>query len=362
MKKTCIIGVGFVGKHLIDILINKFDIYGIDISYERRQYLQDIYGYKIKTYEKLEYIREDIDIFIICLPTLLDEKSRPKLDVFFDIKEQLKPFLTKDKIVIIESSVSVGFTRHLFDDVHKESGVHIAFSPERVDPGNNISIDKIPKIISGINERSLDYINDIYSSVFDTIVKVSSLECAEMCKLYENCFRLINIAYANEMSDLCESKGINTLEMINACSTKPYGFMRFTPSLGVGGHCIPINPYYLLNDDVDTPILRKSLKEVESRVIKKALDIKVKEYKKVLIIGAAYKPGQTSIENSPGIKLFNKLQEMNIYVKLYDPLVIQTDKYLEFENFTKEYISKNFDHIVIAIKQHNIDYNIINGM
>jgi nucleotide sugar dehydrogenase len=356
MKRVCIIGLGFVGEHLVDLLINKFDLYGIDISFTRRVFLQEKYS-KIQLYEKLEHMKNNVDIFIICLPTLLDENSEPDLNVFFNIKEQLKPYLSKDKLIIIESSVSVGFTRNLFENFHKEFGVNIAFSPERVDPGNNVSINKIPKIISGINESSLEYINDIYSSVFDIVVKVSSLECAEMCKLYENCFRLINIAYTNEMSDLCELKGINPLEMINACATKPYGFMKFTPGLGVGGHCIPINPYYIL--DKNTPILKMAVNQTEFRVVKKANEIKEKGYQKVLIIGTAYKPGQTSTENSPGLKLFKELQKNNIYTKLYDPLVIQTDDYLEFNNFTKEYISKNFDHIVVATKQHNVNYDIL---
>lgn len=350
---VCIIGLGFVGTHLFDLLKTKFNVNSVDISVDRINNLKR-QGYN-QIYTNLDEIKSKIDIFIICLPTLLIN-SKPDTRVFYKVKEQLRNFnLTKDQLIIIESSVSIGFTRSLLNDLN----VSVAFSPERVDPGSKIELKNIPKIISGIDEKSLEYIKSIYSQVFDKVVPVSSIECAEMCKLYENCFRLVNIAYANEMSDLCESKGINALEMINACDTKPYGFMKFTPGLGIGGHCIPINPYYLLDDNINTPILKMSLNEVETRVVKKALEIKNGGYKRVLIIGTAYKPGQTSTENSPGIKLYNELIKLNIYTKLYDPLVNETVDYIDKRDFNKEYILKNFDYTIVAIKQHNIDFTVI---
>jgi nucleotide sugar dehydrogenase len=367
-KNVCIIGLGFVGKHLVDLFSKKnddFNVYGVDISYERRKYLTNIYGTSVQIRPSLQFLKDSLikmDIYIICLPTLLNNNSTPNTSVFYDVKNKLQHFLTKDSLVIIESSVSVGFTRSLFHDLHQNIGFSLAFSPERVDPGNNTTLDKIPKVVSGIDIESLEYIKSIYTQVFDNIVPVSSLECAEMSKLYENCFRLINIAYANEISNLCDQKGIDALEMINACSTKPYGFMPFTPSLGVGGHCIPINPYYLMYSDT-TPILKMCTTAVESRVLEKANKIKDKNLKNVLIIGAAYKPGQTSTENSSGIKLYNELKRLNVNSKIYDPLVSQINpelrNFLEKENFNLNYLINNFDCIIISIKQHNVDFSIL---
>jgi nucleotide sugar dehydrogenase len=176
-----------------------------------------------------------------------------------------------------------------------------------VDPGRTTPpLSKIPKIISGIDELSLQYVNSFYAEVFDQVVKVSSLETAEMCKLYENCFRMVNIAYVNEIADACKEHGIDHNEMIKASSTKPFGYMKFTPGLGVGGHCIPVNPFYLFVNN-DLPILKQATETTLQRPRDKARafldkyeEYLIKQDKAVCVVGIGFKPGQSLLVNSPG--------------------------------------------------------------
>ena len=176
---------------------------------------------------------------------------------------------------------------------------------------------QIPKIISGYDSESLEKIKQWYSEVYDTIIPVSSMRTAEMCKLYENCFRMVNIAYVNEITDACVKHKIDPIEMINASSTKPFGFMPFYPGLFVGGTCIPINPYYL-KMNCELPLLDSATTMMEYRPICKALEL-IKKYnpEKLLVIGIAFQQGQTITDGSE--TFIQTLQRNNISVNYYDP-------------------------------------------
>jgi nucleotide sugar dehydrogenase len=320
-NKICIIGVGYVGEQLLTSFGKSFDVIGIDISYERIQVLRQRYGGMLLSNSLDSIDVNAYNVFLISVPTLLDKNKKVDTTPLESVKKSLEGKLKKGTIVVIESSVTVGCTRKLFGDFSSK-GIHIGFSPERIDPGRSFPLmQDIPKIISGIDTESLQKIAEIYKCVFKNVVQVSSLECAEMCKLYENCFRMVNIAYVNEIADMCESLGIDSNEMIAASSTKPFGFMPFTPGLGVGGHCIPVNPYYLLKDG-HLPVLEISTKLMETRPKVKAQGIlkKFPNAQKNLLVGIAFKKGENIIDNSPSFALYTELKKTKT-VKAYDPFV-----------------------------------------
>ena len=365
-KKVCVIGVGYVGEHLVDVFSKRFQVYGYDVSVDRVKLMSERFSDRshVQIQNTLAGL-DDCDLFCISVPTLL-KKDKSGVDTSYveSAVSTIANVAKKGSVVVMESSVSVGMTRSLLAKFRESHGLYIGFSPERVDPGRtDPPADKIPKIVSGIDQESLDMVDSFYSSVFETVVKVSSLETAEMCKLYENCFRMINIAYINEIADNCKTHGINVYEMINACSTKPYGYMPFYPSLGVGGHCIPVNPFYLFTNN-DLPLLAAATDASLNRPRQKATEI-VKHADTVLVVGLAFKPGESYTMNSPGLDLANHLHMMGKEVVVYDPLVdpdnltVRHLKFLSEHDWNTEYIKKHFQAVVIAIKQSKIDYNVL---
>jgi nucleotide sugar dehydrogenase len=262
----------------------------------------------------------------------------------------------------MESSVYVGMTRKVIGHLRAKN-IYIGFSPERVDPGRvDPLVYQIPKIISGIDEESLCHVMEFYGSVFEKLVPVSSMETAEMCKLAENCFRMINITYANEISDACKKLNINPYEMTNACATKPFGFMPFYAGLGVGGHCIPVNPQWLaITSKDDLPLLMSATKMTKERPIREAKKLLENPYiHKVLVVGMAFKTGESLTTKSAGLDFANYLFKHNIDVSFYDPLVSIDDasvKHLKrVTEITTEYLDTSFDAVCISIKQTGIGW------
>lgn len=350
--KVCVIGVGYVGEHLLSNFSRKYKVVGVDLSVKRLMVLQDKYkNLKFQnTYDNLD----DYNVFLISVPTLVKDND---IDMSYiqSVKNSLKDIVKPGSLVMIESSVYVGATREYFSDFLKR-GIYVGFSPERVDPGRTEPpMELIPKVISGLDENSLKKCSEIYGKVFDRIVPVSTSECAEMTKLYENCFRMVNIAYVNEISDMCNKIGINPFEMINASSTKPFGFMPFYPGLGVGGHCIPVNPYYLFKSG-ELPVLNYATKLMEKRPRKKAKQIiKLYKPKKTLVIGIGFKKGESLLTNSPGYDFYKALKEYNKEVDVYDPIVQENNQdktinFLEETNFNLHTLRQDYDLIVVNTK------------
>jgi nucleotide sugar dehydrogenase len=254
-------------------------------------------------------------------------------------------------LIMVESSVYVGATREIFG-IFRNKGVYVGFSPERVDPGRiEPPMEKIPKIIAGLDNISLQICKEIYQSVFEKIIPVSTTETAEMCKLYENCFRMVNIAYVNEISDLCDQNNIDINEVVNASASKPFGFMPFKPGIGVGGHCIPVNPYYLFKSG-NSPVLKYATELMEQRPQKKAIEI-IQKYNpnNILITGVGFKKGESLLTNSPGYDLYNELKSLDKNVQVYDPIVQKYNNSISFLNkdqFTSENLLK-FDLVIINL-------------
>lgn len=365
-KQVCIIGVGYVGEHLVEVFSKKYKVIGYDVSPDRVNLMKKRFINKsnVTIQSSINNIN-DSDLFCISVPTLLKNDKTIDTSYVDSAVNMLSNIAKNGSTIVMESSVSVGMTRSLLGEFRKKN-IYIGFSPERVDPGRiEPAADKIPKIISGVDMESLENVDNFYNTVFDKVVKVSSTETAEMCKLYENCFRMINIAYINEISDNCQKLGIDVYEMVKACSSKPYGYMPFYPSLGVGGHCIPVNPFYLFTNN-SLPLLAAATTASLERPKQKAHNFM--NDKKILVVGLAFKPGESYTMNSPGLEFANELIKMGKDVVVYDPLIdheskpVSHLKFLDSEKWDSDYIIKNFTSIVIAIKQTKIDYNILNNI
>ncbi|KAH6893420.1 hypothetical protein B0T10DRAFT_604637 [Thelonectria olida] len=255
--------------------------------------------------------------------------------------------------VVIESSVAVGMTRQLLGPLAVSKGPFAGMSPERVDPGRvEPLIRSIPKIVSGLDDivpGSVTAISDIYSAIFDKVLAVSKPEVAEMMKLYENCQRMVCIAYANEMADACIPHSINPYEVCAAASTKPFGYTAYAPGVGVGGHCIPVNPFYLLSNS-SFPLL-----EACSKLAGKPA--------RVLVAGLGFKPGQSQVDNSPGVDLVRVLSvSQTVQVAWADALVKQEAmpqvRRLEDSEWPRECLM-GFDVVVVAMKQEQMDFGLV---
>uniref|UniRef100_A0A6C0CRN1 UDP-glucose/GDP-mannose dehydrogenase C-terminal domain-containing protein n=1 Tax=viral metagenome TaxID=1070528 RepID=A0A6C0CRN1_9ZZZZ len=355
-----VIGVGYVGLHLLEEFSKKNMTFGLDVSASRVAFLQDQFLECTTVCISSDFTHlKQCDVICISVPTLLREDKTindgPMCQAIASIQQHSRQH---DVLVVVESSVSIGLTRQLLTPLH-EQGYMIGMSPERADPGRLFPLfHTIPKIVSGIDDISLKRIKEVYSQVFENVVPVSSLETAEMCKLYENCFRLINIAYVNEISDACDKHGIDPYEMVEASSTKPYGFMKFSPSLGVGGYCLPVNSHYLLSN-CTSQILQQASQLTENRPSLKADEIiqKFPHAQTFLIIGIAFKPKQSVTVNSPGLAIARVLAKNAKQVHVLDPYVNQN----EFHSITEKTIQENwiYDCVISSIKQHDINYETI---
>jgi len=390
MSKVAIIGIGYIGENMMNSFNNgEYDVVGFDVSNDRISLLKEKYPNYNFTCDQNDL--KGCDLFCVSVPTLLNsEKNNIDTTPLKNVKKMLLDIAKEGSSIVIESSIYVGGTRELFLEFIDKK-ISVGFSPERCDPGRHEPTHKdIPKVISGLNKESLDKIKFYYEKVFKTVVPVSSTECAEMCKLHENCFRLVNIAYANEISDLCKNYNINPYEMIEAAKTKPFGFMGFTPGLGIGGHCIPVNPYYIEKGNFSNlPLLHSSLKTMENRPKHKANEImmKNKNASNYLVIGAGFKPGELTICNSPGMEISNIFSKNGKDVTVYDPVVFSNKfsnsnknknvqslfeyinpfstkvkelKWLNPDDFTLENVFKKYDVIVVSIKQNDVDWGIVN--
>ena len=357
-----------MGEHLMNVFRKRYDVIALDLSEKRIEFLKQKYANKTES-KTVEWTCcydgiSDCDVFLISVPTLVKIGGEMDLSCLYSVRDQLQGLVKPGSLIVVESSVYVGATREIFGHF-VDRGVHVAFSPERVDPGRKEpSTHEIPKIISGLTEACLAKCKSIYGQVFEQVVKVSKPETAEMCKLYENCFRMVNIAYVNEIADMCERKDIDVYEMIDASATKPFGFMPFYPGVGVGGHCIPVNPYYLLHNG-SLPVLHYATKLMEKRPEMKAQEL-VNAYpkaEKILVMGIGFKRGESLTTNSPGLQLYRELRAVGKSVCVYDPIVQaarhHTDISFVSDNHLEEKLNET-DLVVITLPIENETRNLLN--
>lgn len=358
---VCVIGVGFVGMSLIECFSRKYKCIGFDISKSRIDHLNSTTNYENVVFSNnLDDIKQ-CKLYLVSVPTpLKDNNTAADLSIVEKALHMLYDIVSNDTTVVLESSVAIGTAERLLEPL-RSRGVLCGFSPERVDPGRTSPRDwDIPKIISGYDNESLESVKKWYSIAYTRVVPVSSMRTAEMCKLYENCFRMINIAYVNEITDACVKHGINPLEMINASATKPFGFMPFYPGLFVGGTCIGVNPYFLEINCV-LPLLKMATNMMEDRPEKKALELVEKYHpSKVLVIGLGFKPGQSVTVGSGSFPYTKTLLSMGVKVNYFDPLV-ESDlcEKMPLFHWTPETLDKEYDVIAICVRQTGIDYSVL---
>lgn len=360
-QRVCVVGVGFVGHELVKVLSDKYAVVGYDVDEERIKALAK--EFSLHRHVRFQSTGDGLaacNLFCIAVPTASSTSVDGAIAIDIAPLKQACAFVATyaqpGATVILESSVGVGMSRALLKPL-RATGVFVAFSPERIDPGRAIpKTSAIHKIMGGIDDESLHRAMNWYRPVFDNMVPVSSLETAEMCKQYENCFRLVNIAYVNEVADACEAHGIDVSEMIAASATKPFGFMEFHSALGVGGNCIPENVHYFLERN-RLPLLQFASMAVANRPVLKAQEL-VREFptaNRFLVVGIGYKRGQASIANSPGLAFADELVRLGKRVALHDNYASShRHDMLSSRRWNSQFLDANFDIICTC---HPLDVN-----
>lgn len=314
-------------------------------------YIADIPGNVIRELVKAGSIEttsdigrmKEADAVCICVPTPLTKTKEPDLSYVTQVAADMSLHLRQGQLIVLESTTYPGTTRDVVRPILERSGLkagrdfYLAYSPERIDPGNfKYGVKNTPKLVGGTDEESTILVEQLYSRIVSKVVTVSSAEVAEMTKIFENVFRIVNIALVNELAQLCTAMGISVWEVINSAATKPYGFMSFYPGLGVGGHCIPLDPYYLASKarefDFHTRFieLAASINErmpyyVAARMIE-TLSNQGKGIKgaRILILGLSYKKDVADLRESPSLKLLDILHKKSAKVSYNDPYVEKT--------------------------------------
>lgn len=370
--RVCVVGVGYVGEILLSEFGSVYPSIGFDISEKRlAQIAPDFALMENVELTSSRSILKEATHFCISVPTLLREDRSVNLDHLERAVEMVTTHARPGSTIVIESSVSVGTTRAILGR-HTEK-FHCGMSPERVDPGRTVpAAHDIPKVLSALTEPALQSMIKLYSKAFRTVVPVSRPEVAEMTKLFENCYRMINIAYVNEISDACEKQGIDAKEVVAAASTKPFGYQPFHPGLGVGGHCIPVNPFYLMANN-ELPLLQQATERmwarphVIARDMHKGLERKLGRAPRVLVIGIGFKPGQSVISCSPAVAFAEELSTLRSEgLAFYDPLVQQEQlpwiRRMETSEFTVDNVDASFDAVAVCVKQHGVDWEVLDKL
>ena len=351
-----IVGLGYVGLPLAAVMGNcGYKVIGVDLDPVKvealnrgQSYIEDVRGGVIQGLVEAGRLSATTsfselakaDGVSICVPTPLRKTGDPDLSFILSATHALRPVLHRGMVVILESTTYPGTTREKLLPEFAQSGLRIgedfflAFSPERVDPGRtDWTTENTPKVIGGITPACTEVAAALYGRAIQPIVKVSSAEVAEMTKLLENTFRAVNIAMVNEMAIMANRLGIDVWEVIDAAATKPFGFMRFTPGPGLGGHCIPIDPLYLswklksvkytarmidLASEINTNMPRYVLARVQDALNDRGRALKGS---RLLLLGVAYKKDVTDLRESPALDIIQLLRDKGADVHYYDPHV-----------------------------------------
>ena len=303
----------------------------------------------------------DSEIVVIAVPTPLNRAGEPDLSLLMSAIESIGPFLGEDSLVINESTSYIGTLRNVIAPqlTSLNSKVkHFAVSPERVDPGNkSFNVKNTPRLVGGLTEEASNRAVAFYSSFSDHVVKVASPEIAEAAKLLENSFRFINIGFINEFAQLMNTMGISVSEVIAAAGTKPYGFMPFFPNVGIGGHCIPVDPLYLQKNAIDNGLISRYIKlseELNHEMPKYCVEGLEALYgklnsKHVLVVGVSYKPDISDTRESPAEFVIKELEKKGAKVSWHDPLVES------FNGQSSAPIAGDYDLALVLVKHQVLD-------
>jgi UDP-N-acetyl-D-glucosamine dehydrogenase len=355
-RGVAVVGVGYVGLPLatafatagLRVSCIDADPIKVDAIRAGRSYIEDVpssvlaelvIAGKLTAHTEMACAR-DVDAVVLCLPTPLSTHREPDLRILTAAARSLSEHLRPGQLVVLESTTFPGTTRDVLRPILESGGLvagqdfHLAMSPERIDPGRtDHTIRTTPKIVGGLTPACTERAKELYSTCIETLVPVSSCEAAELTKLLENIFRSVNIALVNELAMLCDRMGLNVWEVVDAAATKPYGFMRFAPGPGLGGHCLPVDPFYLSwkAREYDFPTefielagkVNQYMRHYCADRIARALNDDAKPVKgsRVLLLGVAYKENVGDVRESPALKLIELLQTRGAVVSYHDPHV-----------------------------------------
>ena len=392
-----VVGLGYVGLPLAITFANAgFTVTGIDPIQEKvdmvnrsESYISDVTNAALRKHVEAGKIRattdysvlSEIDAVSICVPTPLRKTGDPDMSFIASSSESIAPYLHRGMIVVLESSTYPGTTREFVlpklissKDFKVGEDFFLAFSPERVDPGRtDFTTYNTPKVVGGVTANCTEVATAWYREALQTVVPVSTAEVAELTKLLENTFRMVNISMVNELAQMCDRLKIDVWEVIDAAATKPFGFMKFTPGPGMGGHCIPVDPLYLswkmktvnytarfidLASEVDSNMPRYVVGKIQDALnrYKKPLN-----GSKVLVLGVAYKPNINDLRESPALDVIHLLQEKGAVVSYSDPYVPALDVdsiQLTSEKDLPSAVEKA-DCVAIITNHSKFDYNMI---
>lgn len=394
-----VVGLGYVGLPLaVEKAKAGFKTIGFDVQDEKvklvnegHNYIGDVVDSDLKELVESKMLTattdfsfvKDVDFVAICVPTPLDTHQQPDISYVKSSTEAISKYLTKGTMVVLESTTYPGTTEELIKPILEESSglkcgedFYLGFSPERVDPGNLIYKTKnTPKVVGAIGKDATEVIATMYRAVLEgDVYEVSSPAIAEMEKILENTYRNINIGLVNELTMLCNKLGISMWEVVDAAKTKPYGFQAFYPGPGLGGHCIPLDPYYLSwkarEYGFHTSMIENSMMindQMPEYCVERASKIlnrhgKAMNGAKVLVVGVAYKQDIDDYRESPALRVIEVLKREMANVEFYDPWISEYkykgEKYQGLKDITPEVIA-SYDLVMITAAHTNVDYDMI---
>lgn len=391
-----VVGLGYVGLPLVvEMAKAGHKVIGFDVSVDKvdkvnagDSYIPDVPAAELAALVESGHIVAttdfshvgDCDAVSVCVPTPLDEMKEPDTSYMESAARSIAPYLHADMLVTLESTTYPGTTEEVIQPILESSGLTVgdglflAFSPERVDPGNpTFQTHNTPKVVGGVTQQCTMHAVALYERFIATVVPVSSTRAAEMTKLLENIFRSVNIALMNELLQLCERMHINLWEVVDAAKTKPFGFMPFYPGPGLGGHCIPIDPFYLSwkarQYDFHTEFIELSGKVNESMpyyVVRRLMDALNTQRQslagsRILVLGVAYKADIDDMRESPAIRIAELLLEKSATVVYHDPWIEHFSVRgadLPSVELTAEELAAS-DAVLVVTNHSNIDYHLV---
>lgn len=391
-----VIGLGYVGLPLaVNFAKKGYTVLGLDKDEDRVNQVNKKISYitDIPTEDVAKVVNsgklmagtdfallKEADVIIICVPTPLKRKYTPDITYIVSAVKSIAQYLSKNTLVVMESTTYPGTTEELILPMLEKNGMKggkdffLSFSPERIDPGNPIyDVTKITKVVGGMDAISGELTSKLYGQIIKNIHVVSSARAAEMTKLLENTFRIVNIGWANEAAMMCHKMGINIWEVIDAAKTKPFGFMPFYPGLGVGGHCIPDDPLYLywkakhhgfsskfikLSADINSGMPAYAVERLRD-----ILKAKKKELKgsRILVMGVTYKKDVRDLRKSPPLTVINLLKVQQAVVDYYDPII----PYLKIQGIDQQSVKldaktlNSYDCVVITTDHTKVNYRLV---
>jgi UDP-N-acetyl-D-glucosamine dehydrogenase len=394
-----IVGLGYVGlplmwtfhKHKMPVIGFDIDPYKVECVNTGKSYIKHLGDEMMKTLSKSDICQAttdfsrltEADAILLCVPTPLDQHREPDMSYVVNTTETVSRYVRKGHLVILESTTYPGTTEEVMIPIlQKNSGLKagvdffVAYSPEREDPGNvNFNTEKIAKVVGGHGEDALRLAKAMYDVAIVKTVPVSDCKTAEAVKLTENIFRSVNIALVNELKVVYAAMGIDVHEVLDAAATKPFGFMKFTPGPGLGGHCIPIDPFYLtwkarefgvhtrfieLAGEVNTAMPQYVVNQTVAGLnkVKKAVN-----GSRILLVGLAYKPDVDDMRESPTFILMEMFENMGAEIEFYDPLIPVIQPTREHANYNgrqsviwNRQVIEGFDAVVIVTDHKSVNY------